>query len=65
MSMPSVARNRPAMPPKVNRATNPRANSIGASKVIEPLYSVAVQLKTLMADGTATRKLRLEKISAA
>ena len=28
---------------------------------MDPLYSVAVQLKTLMADGTATRKLRNEK----
>ena len=28
------------------------------------MYSVAVQLKTLIADGIATRKLRIEKISA-
>ena len=26
----------------------------------EPLYIVVIQLKTLMADGTATRKLRIE-----
>ena len=30
------------------------------SSVIDPLYIVAVQLKTLIADGTATRKLRIE-----
>ena len=31
------------------------------SNRIEPLYIVAVQLKTLIADGIATRKLRIEK----
>ena len=31
------------------------------SNRIDPLYSVAVQLKTLIADGIATRKLRIEK----
>ena len=41
------------------------AYSIGVCHEIEPLYSVAVQLKTLTADGIATRKLRNEKISAA
>jgi hypothetical protein len=29
------------------------------------LYIVAVQLKTLIAEGIATRKLRIEKMSAA
>ena len=43
----------------------PRAYSIGVSHEIEPLYSVAVQLKTLIAEGMATRKLRIEKTSAA
>ena len=43
----------------------PRAYSIGVSHEIEPLYIVAVQLKTLMAEGIATRKLSAEKISAA
>src|SRR4029077_475713 len=42
----------------------PMAYSIGVSHEIEPLYIVAVQLKTLTADGIATRKLRIEKISA-
>ena len=31
------------------------------SSRIDPLYIVAVQLKTLIAEGTATRKLRIEK----
>src|SRR3954465_8386580 len=53
------------MPPNVNSTTNPRQNNIGASKLIEPLYSVAVQLNTLIADGTATRKLNPEKMTAA
>ena len=44
----------------VNRPTKPSAYSIGAVKVIEPLYSVAVQLNTLIADGIATRKLSSE-----
>ena len=55
MSMPRAARNRPVSPPTVNRQTKPRAYSIGASNETEPLYSVAVQLNTLIADGTATR----------
>jgi hypothetical protein len=40
---------------------NPSAYSIGVSSRIDPLYSVAVQLKTLIADGIATRKLSIEK----
>ena len=32
------------------------------SSRIDPLYMVAVQLKTLIAEGTATMKLRNEKI---
>ena len=39
----------------VNRPMKPKAYSIGVENVIEPLYMVAVQLKTLMAEGTATR----------
>ena len=35
------------------------------SSTIEPLYIVAVQLKTLIADGMATMKLRTEKIMPA
>ena len=62
--MPSVARNNPVRPPIVNSATNPKANSMGVANEIDPLYSVAVQLKTLIADGTATKKLRLENTIA-
>ena len=40
---------------------NPSAYNIGVSNETEPLYMVAVQLKTLIADGTATMKLRNEK----
>src|SRR6266699_2940238 len=60
--MASVARNNPVRPPTVNRPMKPSAYSIGASNEIEPLYKVAVQLKTLTADGIATRKLSSEKI---
>src|SRR5688572_9236384 len=49
----------------VNRPMKPMAYNIGVSHEIAPLYIVAVQLKTLMADGTATTKLRIEKTSAA
>ncbi len=35
------------------------------SEQMEPLYSVAVQLKTLIAEGMATRKLSAEKIKPA
>ena len=37
------------------------ANSIGGSILIEPLYIVAIQLKTLTPLGMATRKVRSEK----
>ena len=40
------------------------AKIIGAWNVIDPLYSVAVQLNTLMADGTATSIVRNENTSA-
>ena len=64
-SRPTAARKRPVSPPIVKRPMNPIAYSIGVSHEIDPLYIVAVQLKTLTADGIATRKLRIEKISAA
>jgi hypothetical protein len=60
-----VERNSPVRPPMVNRPMKPKAYSIGVSYETLPLNSVAVQLKTLMADGIATRKLRNEKISPA
>ena len=46
---------RPVSPPIVNRPMKPKAYSIGVWNEIEPLYSVAVQLKTLIADGMATK----------
>ena len=52
--MPSAARNRPVIPPMVNRPMNPIAYSMGVSHDTDPLYIVAVQLKTFTADGTAT-----------
>src|SRR3954451_13255120 len=60
-SVPKVARCSPVNPPIVNSPINPNTYSIGVSKEIEPLYIVAVQLKTLIAEGTATMKLRNEK----
>ena len=49
----------------VNSPMKPMAYSIGVSHDTDPWYIVAVQLKTFTADGMATRKLRMEKISAA
>src|SRR2546425_9711937 len=60
--MASVARNNPVRPPTVKSPMKPIAYSIGASYEIEPLYIVAVQLKTFTADGMATKKLKNEKI---
>src|SRR5215216_4978005 len=64
-SRPTDARNNPVSPPMVKRPMKPMAYSIGVSHDTDPLYIVAVQLKTFTADGIATRKLRIEKISAA
>src|SRR6218665_912507 len=49
----AMARNRPVNPPIVNTKMKPTANSIGASKVIEPRHMVAIQLKIFTAVGTA------------
>src|ERR1700687_2915820 len=53
MSTGVIASTSPVKPPKVNRKTKPIANSIGVSKVIEPLHMVATQLKTFTPVGTA------------
>ena len=45
----------------MNRNTNPIAYSIGLAKLIEPLYIVLTQLKTLTAVGIATPKVAIEK----
>src|SRR5216683_3170191 len=63
-SRPTDARNSPVNPPMVKSPTKPMAYSIGVSHEIDALYIVAVQLKTLMADGIATMKLSAEKIIA-
>src|SRR5512140_74522 len=49
----------------VNKPMKPIAYSMGVENDSDPLYIVAVQLKTLIAEGTATRKLRNENTSAA
>src|SRR5215216_8027923 len=64
-SMPIAARNNPVKPPMVNNPMNPIAYNIGVCHDTDPLYIVAVQLKTFTADGMATRKLNIEKISYA
>ncbi len=48
-----IAQTRPVKPPIVNRNRKPIANSIGASKVIEPFHIVATQLNTFTPVGTA------------
>jgi hypothetical protein len=52
---------KPVKPPIEKRKINARAYNIGGSSEIDPLYKVAVQLKTLIALGIATRKVRSEK----
>ncbi len=56
---------KPVRPPMENRKMKESAKSMGGSRSIEPLYRVAIQLKTLMAEGTATRKVSNEKITSA
>ena len=51
---------RPVRPPMANSAMKVRANTIGGSSLIEPLYIVATQLKTLMPLGMATRNVSRE-----
>ena len=58
--MARVASISPVSPPIVNSPMKPNAYSIGVLNATEPRYMVAVQLNTLMAEGTATRKLRSE-----
>ena len=48
----------------VNSPINPNAYSIGVSNVIEPFCSVNVQLKILIAEGTATSIVSSENTSA-
>ena len=62
--MPRSPRNRPVSPPIVKSRIKPSAYSIGASNEIVPLCKVASQLNTLIADGTATMKLKKENTRA-
>ena len=39
----------------VNRPMKPNAYSMGVANTMEPLYKVAVQLKTFTAEGIATK----------
>src|ERR1051326_4392697 len=64
MSRPSAARKSPVTPPIVKSPMKPRMYIIGVCHETDARYSVAVQLKTLIADGTATKKLKNAKIIA-
>src|SRR5215472_8824973 len=64
MSRPRAARNNPVSPPMVNSPMKARAYNIGVSRLMEPWYIVAVQLKTFTAEGIATAKLSKENTSA-
>src|SRR3954464_11226480 len=63
-SRPSEATNKPVRPPIRNRPRNPNTQIIGAFHQMAPRYRVAVQLKVLTADGTATAKVRNENTIA-
>jgi hypothetical protein len=43
----------PEKPPIVNKATKAIANNMGVSKVMDPLYIVAIQLNTFTPVGMA------------
>ena len=47
-----MASIRPDNPPTVNMMTNPIANNIGVSNVMEPRHMVATQLNTFTPVGT-------------
>ena len=51
-----MARYRPVRPPMVNSHKSRACTTWGVRSTIEPLYSVAIQLSTLMAVGMAIRK---------
>ena len=60
-STASVARTEPGQAADGKQADEAEGVKHRGLEVIDPLYSVAVQLKTLIAEGTATRKLSSEK----
>ena len=61
MSTAGCASSMPVTPPETNKDTKPRANSIAVVKRICPRHKVASQLNVLMADGTATAMVEMEK----
>src|SRR5687768_14353319 len=63
-STPRAAVNSPVNPPTRNRPRKQIAQIIGAFSQMAPLYSVAVQLNVLTADGIATAYVRNENTSA-
>src|SRR4030067_594505 len=65
MAAPRAPRYIPVSPPTTKRKMKVRAYSMGDSKVIDPRYIVASQLKTLIAVGMATEYVRREKMIAA
>ena len=63
MSVAKVPRCSPVRPAIANWKMNVSAYSMGVLRLIDPLYSVASQLKTLTAEGMATLKVIAEKIT--
>ena len=51
----------PLSPPMTNIETKARAKSIGVVNSIEPRHTVPIQLKVLMAEGTAMIMVETEK----
>jgi len=51
---PEAGQNNPVKPPIVKSPIKPMAVKLGVVTRTEPLYMVAVQLKTLIAEGIAT-----------
>ncbi len=62
MSTGVEAMKMPLNPPIVNSITKPTANSIGVVNLIAPPHIVAIQLNTLMADGTAMISVVIMKL---
>ena len=59
-----MASIRPVKPPQVNSTTKAMANSIGVSKLIEPLNMVVIQLNTFTPVGTAISMVAYMKNSS-
>ena len=61
MSVATEPRIKPVRPPIINKNIKNKAKTKGGFISIEPLYMVDIQLKTLIALGTATIKVNNEK----